>query len=98
MLRRSATIMLATAGVVGVLGVGIAVAADPPTCPYGNTPQVTRTQTGSQTTTQQRLRKRDGTGPRHEQRVQQRDRQGPGRHHHDSGYQGTGNPSCPFRS
>ena len=97
MLRRNAKITLATAGIVGVLGAGVAVAADPPACPYGNTPQVTQTQTETQVTTQQRLRKRDGTGPRHEQRVQQRHRQGQGRHH-GSGHQGTGHPSCPYRS
>ncbi len=97
MLRRSAKTILATAGIVGVLGAGVAVAADPPTCPYGNTPQVTQTQT----TAQHQLRKRDGTGPRHAQRVQQRDRSGQATRHQGrrdgSGYQGTGNPSCPYR-
>ena len=100
MLRRSAKTILATAGVLGVLGAGVAVAADPPTCPYGNTPQATMTQT--QTGAQQQQRKRDGTGPRHAQRVHQRDRSGQGTRqqgrHHGSGYQRTGNPSCPYRS
>ena len=72
MLRHSAKIILATAGVVGVLGAGVAVASDPVTCPYGNTPKVTQTQTATGTATQQRLRERDGTGPRHAQRSQQR--------------------------
>ena len=40
MLRRSAKTMITTAGIVGVLGVGVAVAADQPTCPNGNTPKV----------------------------------------------------------
>ena len=47
MLRHSAKIIFATAGVVGVLGAGVAVASDPVTCPYGNTPKVTQTQTAT---------------------------------------------------
>jgi hypothetical protein len=98
MLRRSAKTVLTAAVVAGVLGTGVAVAADPPTCPYGNTPQATQTQTQTQTTTQRHLRERDGTGPRHAQRV--RDGLGTGgqTRHHGSGYQGAGNPSCPYRS
>jgi|NGEPerStandDraft_8_1074529.scaffolds.fasta_scaffold71360_1 hypothetical protein len=96
MLRRSAKTMITTAGIVGVLGVGVAVAADQPTCPNGNTPKVTQTQTG----TQQRLRERDGTGPRHAQRSQQRSGQGQGRHQGsgNGARNGSGNPSCPNRS
>ena len=93
MLRRSAKTMITTAGIVGVLGVGVAVAADQPTCPYGNTPKVTQTQTG----TQQRLR--DGTGPRHTTRSQQRGGQGQGRHQGagNGPRNGSGNPTCPNR-
>ena len=91
MLRRSLRTLLATAGIVAVVGTGVAVAADPPTCPYGNTPQVTRTQ--DRDTVRQQLRKRDGTGPRHAQRVQQRQ----GSQHRGLGHQGTGNPACPYR-
>jgi hypothetical protein len=95
MLRHSAKTILTTAGIVGVLGAGVAVAAAPSTCPFGNTPQVTQTRTQDQTTTQQQLRKRDGTGPRH---AQQRGGSGQAARHHGSGYQGTGNPNCPYRS
>ena len=102
MLRHSAKIIFATAGVVGVLGAGVAVASDPVTCPYGNTPKVTQTQTA--TATQQRLRERDGTGPRHAQRSQQRGQGQAARHqgrHAGAGNgagKATGNPNCPYRS
>jgi hypothetical protein len=104
MLRHSAKIMLATAGVVGVLGAGVAVASDPVTCPYGNTPKVTQTQAATGTATQQRLRERDGTGARHAQRSQQRGQGQAGRHHgrHAGAGNGAGNaignPNCPYRS
>jgi len=92
MLRRSMRIAITTAAVAGTLGAGVAVAADPPSCPYGNTPRVTQNQTGD-TTTPQQLRKRDGTGARHAQRSQQRDRENPAR-------PGAGNrgADCPYRS
>ncbi len=83
MLGRSAKIILATGCAVGVLGAGVAVAADPPTCPFGNTPQATSAQTRTDRT-QMRLRQRDGTGPRHAQR------QGAG--------QGNRGADCPYRS
>jgi hypothetical protein len=102
MLRRTAKTIVATAGIVGVLGAGVAVAADPPTCPYGNTPQATQTQTQTPSGAQQQLRKRDGTGPRHAQRLQQRDGASQasrhGGRHGGSAYQATGNPNCPYRS
>lgn len=96
MLRRSAKTMITTAGIVGVLGVGVAVAADQPTCPNGNTPNVTQTQTGMQP----QLRKRDGTGARHATRAQQRGGQGQGRHQGsgNGARNGSGDPTCPNRS
>ena len=45
MLRRNAKIMIATGVTVAMLGTGVAVAADPPVCPWGNTPQSTTTAT-----------------------------------------------------
>jgi hypothetical protein len=94
MLRRSVKIMLATGGIVAVLGTGVAVAADPPVCPWGNTPQSTSATQPDRDRTQQRLRQRDGTGPRHAQQVQQRrsgNAQAPGRG------AGNGGASCPYR-
>lgn len=35
----NAKLILTTVAITGVIGAGVAVAADPPTCPYGNTPQ-----------------------------------------------------------
>ena len=94
MFRRTTRVAITTAAVVVTLGAGVAVAADAPTCPFGNTPQATQTQTTG-TPTQQQLRKRDGTGPRHAQRSQQRDRQGPARAGAGSGNRGA---DCPYRS
>ena len=94
MLRRSTRVALTAAAVVGTLGVGVAVAVDTPTCPYGNTPHAAQSQPAG-TTTQQQLRKRDGSGPRHAQRSQQRDRQGPGRADGGPGNRGA---DCPYRS
>ena len=96
MLRRSAKIMLATGGIVAVLGTGVATAADPSVCPWGNTPQSTSATQPARDGTQQRLRKRDGTGPRHAQRVQQR-RSGNGREQ-GRGAAGTQGANCPYRS
>jgi len=82
MLRPSAKIMLATGATAAMLGTSVAVAADPPVCPWGNTPQSTSVTQPARDGTQQRLRKRDGTGPRHAQQVQQRrsgNAQAPGR-------------------
>ena len=95
MLRRSVKIMLATGATVAMLGTGVAVAADTPVCPWGNTPQSTSATQPDRDRTQQQLRKRDGTGPRHAQQVQQRrsgNAQAPGR--------GVGNrgANCPYRS
>jgi hypothetical protein len=87
MLRRSLRIAITTAAVAGTLGVGVAVAADPPSCPCGNTPRATQNQPGD-TATRQQLRKRDGTGPRHAQRSQHGDRRGGGNRGAD----------CPYRS
>lgn len=104
MLRHSAKIIFATAGVVGVLGAGVAVASDAVTCPYGNTPKVTHTQTATGTATLRRMRERDGTGPRHAQRSQQRGQGQAGQHHgrHAGAGNGAGNatsnPNCPYRS
>ena len=89
MLRRSAKIILASGCAAGVLGAGVAMAADSPTCPYGNTPRATQSQTQTQAPaqgTQQRLRlrERDGTGPRHAQR-------------HGAGM-GNRGADCPYRS
>ena len=39
MRHRNAKIILATVAITGVVGAGVAVAADAPTCPYGNTPK-----------------------------------------------------------
>ena len=72
MLRRNAKIMIATGVTVAMLGTGVAVAADPPVCPWGNTPQSTSATQPARDGTQQQLRKRDGTGPRHAQQVQER--------------------------
>ena len=104
MLRRSTRTILVTAGVVSVLGAGVAVAADTPTCPYGNTPRAAQTQSAAGDTTRLRLRERDGTGPRHEQRSQRRaggrQARGQGRHHGQGhgARDGSGNPTCPYRS
>ncbi len=95
MLRRSVKIMLATGGIVAVLGTGVAVAADTPVCPFGNTPQATSTAQPDRDRTQQQLRKRDGTGPRHAQQVQRRGSgsgQVPGRGPGDR------DANCPYRS
>ena len=73
MRRRSLKLILTTTAAVGVLGAGVAVAADPPTCPYGNTPQAGQVTNAQRSGDQLRLRKRDGTGPRHAQQ-QSRDR------------------------
>ena len=35
----NAKLILTTVAITGVIGAGVAVAADQPTCPYGNTPQ-----------------------------------------------------------
>ena len=96
MRRRSSKIILTTVAITGVLGASVAVAADPPTCPYGNTPKTTQkapARAGDQD--RQQLRKRDGTGPRHAQRAagrndnrEQRQGQGPGNRGAD----------CPCRS
>lgn len=96
MLRRSAKTMITTAGIVGVLGVGVAVAADQPTGPNGNAPNVTQTRTGMQP----QLRLRDGTGARHATRAQQRGGQGQGRHQGsgNGARNGSGDPTCPNRS
>ena len=70
MRRRSSKIILSTVAITGVLGASVAVAADPPTCPFGNTPKATQqapARTGDQD--RQQLRKRDGTGPRHAERA-----------------------------
>ena len=98
MLRRNAKILLATAAVLGVLGAGVAVAADQSTCPYGNTPRAGQTATG--TGDQDRLRKRDGTGPRHAQRAQQgaKQQRGQGQGRRLGPRDGSGNPDCPYRS
>jgi hypothetical protein len=94
MLRRSVKIMLATGSAVAVLGTGVAVAADPPVCPWGNTPQSTSATQPARDGTQQRLRMRDGTGPRHAQMVRQ---------HRSGGTpalgRGAGNrgENCPYR-
>jgi hypothetical protein len=78
MLRPGFKLILATGGVAAVLGSGVALAADPSTCPWGNTPQAAKTVTASQTNRDRvRLRKRDGTGPRHAQQMQ-RNRPGTG--------------------
>jgi hypothetical protein len=39
MRHRNAKIILATVAITGVVGAGVAVAADAPTCPYSNTPK-----------------------------------------------------------
>lgn len=39
MRHRNAKITLATVAITGVVGAGVAVAADAPTCPYSNTPK-----------------------------------------------------------
>jgi hypothetical protein len=98
MLRRSAKVMLATGGIVAVLGSGVALAADSSVCPWGNTPQsgkATSTAQANGERAQQRLRERDGTGPRHAHQSQRRrsgSGQTPGR--------GAGNrgANCPYRS
>ena len=62
MRRRSSNIILPTVAITGVLGASVAVAADPPSCPFGNTPKATQkapARTGDQD--RQQLRKRDGT-------------------------------------
>ena len=94
MFRRTTRVVITTAAVVVSLGAGVAVAADAPTCPFGNTPQATRVQTTG-TAAQQQLRKRDGTGPRHAQRSQQRDRRSPGRAGAGPANRGA---DCPYRS
>jgi hypothetical protein len=90
-------IILATVAITGVVGAGVAVAADAPTCPYGNTPKAAQNAParGNGDGTQLRLRERDGTGPRHAQRGAH-DRSGHGqRQHHGVGNRGA---NCPYRS
>lgn len=94
MLRRSAKIMLATGATVAMLGTGVAVAADSPICPWGNTPQSASGTQPDRDRTQQHLRKRDGTGPRHAQHVQRHrsgNAQAPG------GGAGKRGANCPYR-
>lgn len=83
-MRRRATLILSTVAATAVIGAGVAVAADPPTCPYGNTPRSEQVAPRTDRDGDQlRLRKRDGTGPRHEQRG------------HRAGNRGA---DCPYRS
>ena len=97
MRHRNAKIILATMAITGVVGAGVAVAADAPTCPYGNTQKAAQNAParGNGNGTQLRLRERDGTGPRHAQRSA-RNRAGNGQRQH----QGPGNrgANCPYRS
>ena len=104
MLRHSAKIIFATAGVVGVLGAGVAVAVRPGDVPVWQHAEGHPDPDRDRTATQQRLRERDGTGPRHAQRSQQRGQGQAGQHHgrHAGAGNGagnaTGNPNCPYRS
>ena len=94
-MRRLSVKIIATAvAILGVLGVGVAVAADPGTCPYGNTPQAGKVAPAKATGDQlrERLRKRDGTGVRHVQRQSGRRAAGPG---FGAGNRGA---DCPYRS
>jgi hypothetical protein len=94
MRRRSSKIILTTVAVTGVLGASVAVAADSPVCPYGNTPKATQkapARSGDRT----QLRKRDGTGPRHAQRAPNR---GSGRGQWQGQGQGNRGADCPYRS
>jgi hypothetical protein len=98
MLRHGPKILIATVAAVGVLGAGVAVAADPPTCPFGNTPQagqVAQPSTPNATGTQHRLLKRDGTGPRHAQQVKERQSRSPGSQGRATGNRGV---NCPYRN
>jgi hypothetical protein len=97
MRRLNAKLIITTVAITGVIGAGVAVAADQPTCPCGNTPQAGQKapERSDGDGTQPRLRKRDGTGPRHAQRAAgERPGNGPRQQ------QGPGNrgADCPYRS
>jgi len=83
-------IVAATVAITGVVGAGVAVAADAPACPYGTTPQAAQKAParGSGDRTQLRLRERDGTGQRRAQHNGRRQGGGPGSH----------GAVCPYRS
>ena len=94
-------VILATAVAAGVLGAGVAVADDQPTCPYGNTPQAGQqaqngARQGDRAGDRERARKRDGTGARHSQRAGQRRGQ---RQHAQGQHRGEGErgEQCPYR-
>ncbi len=105
MRKRSVKIILATVAVVGVLGVGVAVAAtNPPSSWAGHGPYATNTATGTQDAVRDRVRARDGTGPHHPQAqngtrqgFRLRDGTGP-RHGQQGAGQGNRGADCPYRS
>ena len=67
MRKRNVKIMLGTIAASGVLGVGIAAAANQPSSTSGNGPQVTNVDTATPSTGRIQPRACDGTGPRHAQ-------------------------------
>ena len=110
MRKRNVKIMLGTIAASGVLGVGIAAAANQPSSTSGNGPQVTNVDTVTPSTGRIQLRARDGTGPRHANAQAQaqaqtgakhglraRDGTGP-RHEQQAARAGNRSASCPYRS
>ncbi len=98
MRRLTAKIMITAVAVLGVLGVGVALAASSGsgTCPYGNTPQAGKVAPAKAADqTRDRLRKRDGTGPRHQQMSARRDTRGANGQGAGPGNRGA---DCPYRS
>ena len=65
MRKRTVKIILATVAVVGVLGVGVAVAATNPPSWAGHGPYATNAASATQDAVRDRVRARDGTGPHH---------------------------------
>ena len=104
MRKRNVKIMLGTIAASGVLGVGIAAAANQPSSTSGNGPQVTNVDTATPSTGRIQPRACDGTGPRHAQAqasakhgLRARDGTGP-RHEQQAARAGNRSASCPYRS
>ena len=104
MRKRSVKIILATVAVVGVLGVGVAVAATNVPSWAGHGPYATNAASGTQDAVRDRVRARDGTGPHHAQAqsgagrgLRLRDGTGP-RHDQRAGAQGSRGADCPYRN
>lgn len=83
MRRPTIKIIVATTAAASLLGAGVATAADPPTCPYGNTPQAGQVVKGQQKGKQLRqhrgakVRKGARAGDRTQRQLRKRDGTGP---------------------